>query len=190
MSRILKKYSHKYQFLKLELEDLETEFDNYNVEWKEIFGKYFNNIKKELWMNQETGELRENKPDKETTKTQPPERIKKLYRKVSVKAHPDKGGNVEEFNTVKTYYDDNDYIGLINYATQNNIEVEVTEEDSELLENSCTILENKVNKLESSLILKFFNGDSKIKAAVIRQLEIQYKVEIDTKDILKKLETT
>ena len=190
MSRVLKKYSYKYEFLKLELEDLETEFDNYNTEWKEIFGKYFNNIKKELWMNQETGELREDKPGEEPAKAQTPEKIKKLYRKVSVKAHPDKGGNVDEFNTVKTYYDDNDYLGLINYATQNDIEVDITEEDSQLLEDSCSILENKVNKLESSLVLKFFNGDSKIKAAVIRQLEIQYKIEINANDILKKLETT
>ena len=190
MSRILKKYSHKYEFLKLELEDLENEFENYNTEWKSLFGKYFNQIKKEFWMNEETGEIREDKPKNNISKNQPPEKLKKLYRKVSTKAHPDRGGNVEEFNIVKTYYDEEDYLGLINYATQNNIEVEVTDEDSELMKSSCSILEDKVSRLESSLVLKFFNGNNKIKQAVIKQLEIQYKVEINAKDILEKLETT
>lgn len=190
MSRILRKYSHKYEFLKLELEDLENEFENYNTEWKDLFGEYFNQIKKEFWMNEETGEIREDKPEKATSKNQPPEKLKKLYRKVSTKAHPDRGGNVEEFHRVKTYYDEEDYLGLINYATQNDIEVEVTAEDSQLLESSCSTLEDKVRKLESSLVLKFFNGNDKIKQAVIKQLEIQYKVEINAKDILEKLETT
>ena len=65
---------------------------------------------------------------------------KKLYRKVSTKAHPDKGGNVEEFNTVKTYYEETDYIGLINYATNNDIEVDITKEDSTLLLDSFLTL--------------------------------------------------
>lgn len=185
MSRILKKYSYKYEFLKLELEDLQDEFDGYHTEWKDIFGKYFNNIKKEFWKNEETGEIRQDKPEQETTKTTTPEKIKKLYRKVSVKAHPDRGGNAEEFNTVKTYYDENDYLGLINYATQNDIEVDITEEDSKLLENSCSAIESKVKKLQSSLVFSFFKGDNKVKSAVIKQLQIQYKVEIDPKDILK-----
>lgn len=190
MSRLFKKYSYKYEFLKLELEDLENEFENYNTEWKHLFGKYFNEIKKEYWVNEKTGEIRKDKPGESDNKLQPPDRLKKLYRKVSTKAHPDRGGNVEEFNIVKTYYDENDYIGLINYATQNDIEVDITEEDSTLLENSCISLEDKVSRLESSLVLKFFNGDTKVKQAVIKQLQIQYKVEINAKDILEKLETT
>ena len=190
MSRILKKYSYKYEFLKLELEDLQKEFDNYHTEWTDIFGKYFNNIQKEFWRNEETGEIRQDKPEEVVTKPKTPERIKKLYRKVSVKAHPDKGGNVDEFNTVKTYYEDNDYLGLINYATQNDIEVDITEEDSKLLEDSCSAIEGKVNKLQSSLVFSFFKGNSRAKEAVIKQLQIQYKVEINAKDILEKLETT
>ena len=78
MSRILKKYSYKYEFLKLELEDLQDEFDGYHTEWKDIFGKYVNNIKKEFWKNEETGEIRQDKPEQETTKTTTPEKIKKL----------------------------------------------------------------------------------------------------------------
>ena len=78
MSRILKKYSYKYEFLKLELEDLQKEFDNYHTEWTDIFGKYFNNIQKEFWRNEETGEIRQDKPEEVVTKPKTPERIKKL----------------------------------------------------------------------------------------------------------------
>ena len=58
MSHIYKKYSYKYEFLKLELKDFTVQFDEYNVEWKSIFGKYFNNIKTEFWVNESTGEIR------------------------------------------------------------------------------------------------------------------------------------
>ena len=132
MSRILKKYSHKYEFLKLELEDFQDEFDEYEVTWKELFGKYFSNIKTEMWVNEETGEIRDkpptDEPEKKSTKA---DKVKKLYRKASTIAHPDKGGDVDDFNYIKTCYENNDLLGLISYASQNDIEVEVTEEDRE-----------------------------------------------------------
>ena len=190
MSRILKKYSYKYEFLKLELEDLQKEFDNYHTEWTDIFGKYFNNIKTEFWVNESTGEIRKDKPDNsKIPKEEKNIKVKKLYRKVCVKAHPDKGGSLEEFNTVKECYDKNDYLGLISYATENNIEVDLSKEDIELLDSSCSQLEDKIKNVKSSLVYKFFTGNKDIKNAVIKQLEFEYKVKINEKDILDKLDT-
>ena len=51
-------------------------------------------------------------------------------------------------------------------------------------------IEGKVNKLQSSLVFSFFKGNNRAKEAVIKQLQIQYKVKINSKDILEKLETT
>ena len=190
MSHTYKKYSYKYEFLKLELQDFTDQFDEYNAEWKSIFGKYFNNIKTELWVNESTGEIRKDKPDNsEIAKQEKNIKIKKLYRKVCVKAHPDKGGSLEEFNIVKDCYDKNDYLGLISYATENNIEVELSKEDIDLLDNSCTQLQDKIKNVTNSLVYKFFTGNDDIKNAVIKQLEFEYKVKINEKEILDKLDT-
>ena len=190
MSHLYKKYSYKYEFLKLELEDYTEQFDEYSIEWKSLFGKYFTNIKTEFWVNESTGEMRKEKPDDlETVKEEKNTKIKKLYRKVYIKAHPDKGGTLEEFNTVKDCYDNNDYLGLISYATENNIDVELSKEDKVLLNKSCTQLEERINKVTNSLIFKFFTGNEIIKNAVIKQLEVEYKVKINEKDILDQLDT-
>lgn len=189
MSRILKKYSHKYEFLKLELEDFQDEFDEYEVTWKELFGKYFSNIKTEMWVNEETGEIRDkppsDEPEKKSTKA---DKVKKLYRKASTLAHPDKGGDVDDFNYIKTCYENNDLLGLISYASQNDIEVEVTEEDKEILEKNCLRLQNKIKGVRSTLIYNFFTGNERRKKAVIAQLEHDHNVKIDEKDIFKQLE--
>jgi len=41
MSRFLKKLTHKYEFLKLELEEVKEEGDDYQTRWGQLFGKYF-----------------------------------------------------------------------------------------------------------------------------------------------------
>ena len=189
MSRILKKYSHKYEFLKLELEDFQDEFDEYEVTWKELFGKYFSNIKTEMWVNEETGEIRDKPPsDESEKKSTKADKVKKLYRKASTLAHPDKGGDVDDFNYIKTCYENNDLLGLISYASQNDIEVEVTEEDKEILEKNCLRLQNKIKGVRSTLIYNFFTGNERRKKAVIAQLEHDHNVKIDEKDIFKQLE--
>jgi len=190
MSRFLKKYSHKYEFLKLELEEFQEQFEDYETEWKELFAEYFNNIKQEVWINEETGEISNEPPDKKKSKPKIDTKVKKLYRKASTIAHPDKGGDPEEFNKVKKYYENNDYIGLLNYASQNNIDVKVEAEDKALLENSCRKLQEDINKIRSTLIWNFFNGSLAMKKGVIVQLEKDHNIKIDAKDILNKLENS
>ena len=63
MSRYLKKISYKYEFLKLELEETEEELDSYLSEWNKHFGKYFVQKESEMWVNEETGELRKDLPE-------------------------------------------------------------------------------------------------------------------------------
>jgi hypothetical protein len=189
MSKILKKYSHKYEYLKLELEEMQEKFSSFETEWKAIFGEYFNNIKNTVWINEETGEIRNEPPTEETSSPPKPEKLKKLYRKTSVKAHPDKGGNDDDFDFIKKCYESNDMLGLLSYASQNNIDFDIDEEDEELLKQSVTGVENKIKTLEISLIWNFFKGNKRMKLAVIRQLEIEHDIKIDADNILKKLES-
>jgi|SaaInl1SG_22_DNA_1037389.scaffolds.fasta_scaffold28083_3 hypothetical protein len=185
MSRILKKYSHKYEFLKLELEEIQEQFEEYEIEWKSIFGKYFNNIQTEVWMNEETGEIRNTPPGQDEAKEKKYDKVKKLYRKASTKAHPDKGGNIDDFNDIKECYDNNDLLGLLSYASQNNIDFDVSDDDTEILDKSCLGLQNKITSLKSSLVWHFFTGDKRKKLGVILQLEQQYDVKIDQIEVLK-----
>jgi len=189
MSRLLKKYSLKYQYLQLELEDTQEEYDLQEVEWKEIFGKYFNNIKTEMWVNQETGEMRDKPPgeDEKKKSKEKASKVKKLYRSASKIAHPDRGGTEEEFNNLKSCYESNDLIGLISYASEKEIPFEVEEEDRELLELSCKSVQGNIRKLRTSLIWNFFNGDDQMKTRVIAQLELEHKIKIDSEKILKEL---
>ena len=186
MSRILKKYSHKYEFLKLELEEIQEQFDEYEIEWRQVFGKYFNNIQTEVWMNEETGEIRNTPPNgKGDKKEKKNDKVKKLYRKASTKAHPDKGGNLEDFNEIKKCYDNNDLLGLLSYASQNSIDFEISDDDTDMLDKSCLGLQNKIQSLKSSLVWHFFTGDKRKKIGVIHQLEQQYDVKIDQIEVLK-----
>ncbi len=189
MSRLLKKYSLKYQYLQLELEDTQEEYELQEVEWKEIFNEYFNNIKTEMWVNQETGEMRD-KPPGEEGKKKPKDKsskVKKLYRSASKIAHPDKGGSEEEFNNLKSCYESNDLIGLISYASEKDIPFEIEEEDKELLELSCKSVQGNIRKLRTSLIWNFFEGDDQMKTRVITQLELEQKIKKDREKVLSKL---
>jgi len=189
MSRLLKKYSLKYQYLKLEHEDTKEYFSTLEVKWKEIFGKYFSQIKTEIWINEETGEIRDTPPGEEEPKVAKPDKLKKLYRKASTKAHPDKGGTEEEFDRIKSCYENNDFLGLLSYASEKNINVEVDDEDEELLKASVFGLEKRIQTIEASLIWNFFKGNNRMKVRVIRQLEHQHNIKIDEKEILNQLES-
>ena len=56
MSRKLQKLTHKYEFLKFELEEVEETLEGYMIEWNKYFGKYFRRQNDEIWVNEETGE--------------------------------------------------------------------------------------------------------------------------------------
>ena len=41
MARIVKKLSLQYQYLKLELEEVQEQMDQFQIDWSSRFGKYF-----------------------------------------------------------------------------------------------------------------------------------------------------
>ena len=181
-SKEFRKFYHRYEYLKLELEETQEEFDEYDKDWNKRFGKYFNKIQTELWINEETGEVRKDIPDKKETKAPIPDKLKKLYRKLAPKVHPDRGGDKDEFNEVKEYYEDRDLLGLLSHASKHDIEIELDEEDDKLLENSCKKVANKIKFLQSSVIWNFYTGKDSMKKHCILQMELENKVKIDQKD--------
>ena len=193
MSRFLKKLTHKYEFLKLELEEVKEEGDDYQVKWGQLFGKYFADKNSEFWVNEDTGELRKDRPVDETDtdeiepKPEKPKKLRDLYKKLSKHTHPDKGGDEDKFNKVKESYDREDLLALLSLAGQYNIDFDIEEEDQEMVEKSCFNIENEINNTKSTLSWAYFTGDRSKKKAVLAMMEQQFNITIDPKDIPEEL---
>jgi len=182
MDKSLAKISHKYEFLRLELEENQEQLDEYLDKWNSIIGKYLMDKQKVMWIDEETGEIREEQPDKESKPEADP-RLRKLYKRLSKHAHPDKGGTVDDFNELKKAYEERDVIELIKFAVKYNVKVKLVESDSKLIEARINSLSNKINTIHQSLVWTYFNGDIPTKQAVINELEKVHQIKLSEKDI-------
>ena len=189
MSRIIKKLSHKYQFLELELEDTEEQAQEYATVFNKYFGRYFIDKNAEMWVNEETGEIRKELPkeEKEFKRKKKPEKLKKIYKKLSTYLHPDKGGSAESFAELKQAYDYNDLLSLVKIAGNNNIEIEVNEEDIELAEKSIKRLQNSIVNFQNTLAWHYCTGNKRKKLAVLHSVEKETGITINKKDYPEEL---
>ena len=188
MSRFLKKLTHKYEFLKLELEETVEESEGYSQKWAQLFGRYFAEKESEFWLNEDTGELRKDLPEEEKNKKSPkPKKLKELYKKLSKHTHPDKGGDEEDFNEVKDSYEKEDLINLISLAGRFGVDFEIEDDDQELIEKSCINLESQIKSTKETLSWAYFTGDKGKKKAVISMMEHQLNIIVDPKDIPEEL---
>ena len=190
MSRYLKKISHKYEFLKLELEETEEELESYLSEWSKLFGKYFVQKESEMWVNEETGEMRKDPPgeeEKKPIKKQKPEKLKKLYKKLSTYTHPDKGGKVDDFNAVKEAYQKENLLELLKFAGLYDLDFELEEEDETLVNKTFTNIQEEIQGHKGSMAWALGTGDKAKKLAVIKMLEHKLGIEIKKEDYPKEL---
>ena len=189
MSRLLRKLSFKYEFLQLELEETEELADEYLTEFNKYFGKYFIDQQAEKWINEETGEIRDEPPGEEEQKKREPKhpKLKKLYKKLSTYMHPDKGGTDDDFARLKNAYDKNDLFSLMQLATENKVNVELEENDVELAEKSILRIQNSIQNHRNTLSWNYITGDKNKKLQVIKMLEMQLSIKINEKDYPKGL---
>tara|TARA_B110000858_G_scaffold5844_2_gene6526 strand:+ start:328 stop:897 length:570 start_codon:yes stop_codon:yes gene_type:complete len=188
MSRLLKKLSHKYQFLKLELDDIADSAEDYLSDFNKEFGRYFIDKNSEVWINEETGEIREDPPApviKKRKKKDP--KLKKLYKKLSTFVHPDKGGLDEDFASLKESYDKNDIFGLINLAAQYDVNVTLDEEDQQLAEKSILGIQKTIENHTNTLAWHYCTGNKAKKLQVLKMVENQLNIKIDPKNYPKEL---
>jgi len=101
--------------------------------------------------------------------------------------HPDKGGTDDDFARLKNAYDKNDLFGLMQLATENEVNVELEENDVELAEKSILRIQNSIQNHRNTLSWNYVTGDKKKKLQVIKMLEMQLKIKIDEKDYPKEL---
>lgn len=184
MAREIKKLSFQYQYLKLELEDVQEKMDQFQLDWSSRFGKYFVQGEVEMWENTETGERRDTLPEEDSPKKETkPDKLKKLYRALSTQLHPDKGGTAKQFTDLKEAYENDDILELVNLAAENNIEVEIDENDIELVKLSIKNLNKTISEKKMSMIWQYYTGDENAKKIVIKKIESIAGKKIDPNDL-------
>ena len=90
MKSEVKKYYHKYKYLTMEIEQLQEEISQLEKKWMDEYRPKITNSPRFV-DNQE-----ELQPEKEEVKLDNT-KLKPLYKKLSKKLHPDKGGDNDEF---------------------------------------------------------------------------------------------
>ena len=131
----LKKLIYQYKFLKLELDDRKDEHSELATEFESLFS----DIIPQKDFNEE--EIVKEALSKENVEKQPqPEiddKVKKIYKDVAKKLHPDKGGDENTFKELNDRYKANDLLGVVELATENNVEFDISEEDEAHLIELC-----------------------------------------------------
>lgn len=212
MNRKLKKYNLKYQYLKLEEEEIRDDLDEYVKDFQKRFNKYYqspnpNLKKKEVWVNEETGEVRDSPPpldefskhwDEHFKKDAErklerelkleelknrPEKLKKLYKKLASFTHPDKGGSNDLFQKVNNSYESNNLMDLLTMAGLYELDYDVDNSDESILEKNLKEIEIEINRMKSTLAWAWGRGDKKTKLNVLSEIEKQTGCMINKNDI-------
>ena len=113
---------------------------------------------------------------------------KKLFKNISIKAHPDRGGTNEDFYTLKAAYDSDNLIGMIDLAVKYDIDYEIDSEDEVLLRKNIINYEQKIKDMQKSLAWVWSTTKSKKeKLDVIKIIEQQFGCKIPLNEIEDKL---
>ena len=180
MNKKLKKYYLKYNYLQLEKEEIDEEFFEYKKEFDTLFAKYFvKEEPKEIWVNESTGETREtpppNGPDNMEEVIEPKEpsseQVRKLYKKLSIKTHPDKGGDKEDFQRVSRAYKSNNIFELLYFAGEYDVDIEITPVEERIVETNIKDMEHEINHIKSTLAWAWAVGDNNSRKNIIQQIE-------------------
>ena len=111
------------------------------------------------------------------------ETIKQRYRTLAQMHHPDKGGDEEQFKELNERYKSNDLLGIVDFANDNNIEVELNEEDDEQLINSIEVLTSKIGTLKTTLAYVWEYGSVEERMSVINTLGKHLNKKISLEDL-------
>ena len=182
MSKIkAKKLTLQYSYLILEKEEVdEVCFEmekeirkiiklKYPKEYEEIFGSKNpkQNLKKpppQEYPDEVSENIEEVSENIEVQKSFKNKDVKKLYRKIAEKTHPDKTGNndrAEMFSNATKAYEQNNVGTLLNLAGALNIELtSLSPETVKLLENNIVLLSQEINTLKNTAAWAFHSADS------------------------------
>jgi len=109
--------------------------------------------------------IKEEKPKKKHDK-----KIKKLYREIVKKTHPDKTNDVmlsEIYIKVNDIYEEDDVFGIYRICNQLGLEFEMDSDELIKLEMEIKKLESRISFLENSYSIKWFEGNDEYKEKLV-----------------------
>lgn len=178
MNKNLKKLLYQYKFLKMELDDIKEEHSDLTTGFESLFSDII--AKKEPESEEEiVAEALKPREEKQRVEN---EAVKKLYKDVAKKLHPDKGGSEEEFKELNKLYKQSDYLGIIEIAIENDIEFEVDDSDTELLK-SIDKINKKIEYIKTTLPYVWKYGNELQRRQVLLTMSMHLGVEIDFENL-------
>ena len=165
-----KKWVYKYKYLKYELNETEELKDKYQNDFNLNFT--FKDKKDPEVVIPKEDELKSN-PKKVKNKE-----VKDLYKKLSKKLHPDKGGNEDEFKELNSFYKDENILEMAIKAEELDIEIPNSDNffSDDNFEKLCKNLEEKTNFMKSTLAWKWALATEEEKKILLILFEQQHGV--------------
>ena len=192
------------------IKDFELRFNKYYTERNKLDSES-SKKEREVWVNQDTGEVRDTPPNfdeftkhwehykkeqaererksqlKKDELKNKPEKLKRLYKKLSGKVHPDRGGDADTFNRVRTAFESNNLLYLLELASEYEIDYDIDPSDETILEKNINTLQREIERMKSTLAWAWGRGD---KREVVAEVERQTKLKIDDSDLPDEIKTT
>tara|TARA_Y100001972_G_scaffold41403_1_gene51170 strand:- start:264 stop:791 length:528 start_codon:yes stop_codon:yes gene_type:complete len=164
-----KKWVYKYKYLQVEFEEVKHQKDKYLKEFERLFT--FKDKKPSQTVKDAIEESNKPKP-----KVPKQKNTKNLYKKLSKKVHPDRGGSNEEFVELNELYEEGDLLGMITKAEDYDIDTTEFKEDKVELEfeHSCWMLEEKTKEMQQTLAWKWGTAQDKDKQGLKQMFEHMY----------------
>ena len=164
-----KKWVYKYKYLQVEFEEVKQQKEKYLIEFNRLFA--FKDEKPS-----QTAKNAIEKSNKPKPKVPKQKNTKNLYKKLSKKIHPDRGGSSEEFIELNELYEGGDLLGMISKAEEYEINTDEFKEDKIELEfeQSCLQLEEKTNELKQTLAWQWGEAQDQDKQGLIDMFENMY----------------
>ncbi len=93
--------------------------------------------------------------------------LKKIYRALARETHPDLTGDEgNEFRDIQKAYNENDVSALLTAANKHSIDIELSDEDADFLENRIREQKLEIDKMRQSV--RWVWGNDKIKSKSLR----------------------
>ena len=165
-----KKWIHKYKYLKYELDEIKELKEKYQQDFNSKFT--FKDKKNPEVVIPEEDKL-EKPPKKEKNKE-----VKDLYKKLSKKLHPDKGGNEDEFKELNNFYKEENILEMAIKAEELDIEIPNSDKffSDDNFEKLCNNLEKEANYMKSTLAWKWDLATEEERKILIILFEQQHGV--------------
>jgi hypothetical protein len=154
-----KRYLTQYDYLELELEETQYMFDKYNKQFLKDYYNIDEPSEPKIIIPSESDINLQEEIDTEIQEPEEPEdlQLKKLYRLLSLKTHPDKNNGSQEskenFTEINKAYKEKNILKLFKFALKYKIEINpvIIQICSSLFENNITEMKAKIEHIKKTV---------------------------------------